>query len=319
MVLLAGCGGAAGGGARRAAATTTAASPAAAACPAQIRLAVQSRQVLGRGVGPLALEGGTVWVADPASGALVRATASGHSAVQLGGTPISVAVGFGRVWVAERDAGRIVSVDPRSLAQLTSAGVPVPVRVLTGPIGVWGLSLDNASLFQLDPVGGASVRHIDVPVIDPADMVAVGNELWVLGAGEGGLSPVNAVLGRIVRAGFDRPGQALSGLSVNATTIWLGETTGRSLLRVDARTGAVRQLPAPGAIQPIATAPGACGLWVADASGDLAIIDPDTGRALGPLLHIGRSVAALAASGTGVWVTDPIDGTLVRVDLAPGG
>jgi streptogramin lyase len=316
MVLLAGCGGAAGGGTRRAGAT--AASPAAAACPAQIRLAVQSRQVLGRGVGPLAVEGGTVWVADPASGTLLRATASGHSAVHLGGTPISVAVGFGRVWVAERDAGRIVSVDPRSLAQLTSAGVPVPVRVLTGPIGVWGLSLDNASLFQLDPVGGASVRHIDVPVIDPVDMVAAGDELWVLGAGEGGLSPVNAVLGRIVRAGFDRPGVALAGLSVEGSTIWMAEPTQRALLRVDTANVTVKQFPAPDSIEPTATAPGACGVWVGDAGGNLAMIDPASGRTLTAPLRIGRSLGALAASGTGVWASDPLDGTLVRVELRPG-
>ncbi len=278
---------------------------------------MQSRQQVGIGAGPLAVEGPTAWVARPQAGYVVRVAPDGSSAVDVGGTPISLAVGFGRLWVAERDADRVASLDERTLRQDTAASVPVPVSVVTGPLGVWALSIDTVSLYKLDPLHGTTSRALDSPVANPGDMVAVGGELWVLGAGEEGLSPFNAGLERIVRAGFSLPGQSLSGLSAAAGTIWLGETAGRSLLRVEADTAAVRKLPAPDGMQPIATAVGACGLWVADGSGEVALVDPQTGAPLGAPIDVGRSVAALATSGTVVWATDPLDGTLVRVGASP--
>ncbi len=317
-VVLAGCGGSSASGgstpARMAASTATAGAP---GCARHVHLAVQSRQDVGIGAGPLAVEGSTAWVARPQAGYIVRVAPGGSSTVDVGGAPISLAVGFGRVWVAERDADRVVSLDERTLRQDTAVGVPVPVSVVTAPLGVWALSIDTVSLYQLDPVHGTSSRPVDSPVANPEDMVAVGDELWVLGAGEGGLAPLNARLERIVRAGFSLPGQSLSGLSAGAGTIWLGETAGRSLVRVEADTSAVRRLPAPDRMQPVATATGACGLWVADGSGEVALVDPQTGALLGAPIGVGRSVAALASSGTGVWATDPLDGTLVRVAVSP--
>jgi streptogramin lyase len=278
-------------------------------------LAVESRQHIARGIGPLAATPEGVWVADPANGEITRVSAEGRAHARLGGTPISLALGFGRLWVAERDGGRVVTLDPRTLALRTSTGISVPVAVLTGALGPWALSLDTASLYQLSPVTGATVAHpFDSPVADPSAMVMVGDELWVLGAGEHGLAPFNGRLGRSVRAGFSLPGRALSGLSAAGRTIWLGEPQARALLRVDTRNVAVRVLPAPNQIRPVATAVGACGVWVAGGSGDLAIIDPATGRPLGPSLHLGASLAAVAPAGRGVWVSDPLGGSLIHVE-----
>jgi hypothetical protein len=292
-----------------------AAGAAAAGCPGHPRANVVSRRVLGAGIGALAAEGETVWVANPLSGVLLRVSPAGVAALELGGTPVSLALGRGRVWVAERDADRIVTVDAQRLVQLSQTGVPLPVAVLSAPLGIWALSLDAASLYQLDTAGHATGRRLDAPVADPLAMVAVGSELWLLGAGEHGLSPISATLGRAVRAGFDRPGVALAGLSAEGPTLWLGEPGAHALLRVDTASVTVKQFPAPGAIAPTATAPGACGVWVAGSSGELALIDRSTGLALTAPLRIGRSIGALAASGTGVWVSDPLDGTLVRVSL----
>lgn len=284
-------------------------------CPARPRLAVRSRWHVGRGVGPIALEGESVWLARPNAGEIIHVTVAGRDVIHLGGAPISLAVGPRRLWVADRDANEVISVGTRKLGVATRSRVPVPVSVDVGPFGVWALSIDTASLYRIDPLSGASATPVDSPVADPVDMVAVGEELWVLGAGEQGLSPVNARLGRVVRAGLGRPGQPLSGLSVAGSTIWLAEPATKALLRVDSTAMSVRQMPAPGGIEPSATAVGSCGLWVADRTGDLSIVDPHTGAPLAPLLRVGRSVAALAVSGSDVWLTDPVDGTLVRIGL----
>jgi hypothetical protein len=316
--LLAGCGGAAAtAGPPRTSAVASPAHGGSPGCPRRVQLTVQARQQIGRGAGPLAVDGNTVWVARPQAGDLIRVTAAGRTVAHVGGAPISLAIGFGRLWVAERDAERIVSIDTRTLEQTTASAVPVPVSVVTGPLGAWALSLDTGSLYQLDPASGVASRPFDSPVANPSDMVMVGDELWVLGAADHGLSPFNGKIRRIVRAGFARPGQPLSGLGAAGATIWLGETAKRSLLRVDAGAVVVRELPAPDGIRPTATAVGACGVWVADATGDLAIVDPQTAAPLGPVIHVGHSVAALAPSGTGVWATDPLGGALVRVSIRP--
>jgi hypothetical protein len=286
-------------------------------CPKRAHLSVVRSLRVGRGAAALVVDGGTLWVARTQAGTVTRVVGSSRRVAHVGGSPVSLALSGGKLWVALRDADRIVAIDTQTLLQGPSANVPVPVRVVAGALGIWGLSLDTGALYSIAPVSGAVGSPVYAPVTDPVDMIAAEDELWVLGAAEGGLSPVNGRLGRIVRAGFDLPGRALSGLSASGHAIWLGEPTKRSLLNVDATTVAVRELPAPDRIEPTATAVGGCGVWVADATGDLVLADPHTAAPLTPTIHVGRSIAALTSSETGVWATDPVDGTLIHVDIRP--
>jgi DNA-binding beta-propeller fold protein YncE len=288
-------------------------------CPAHVRLSLVAKRSVGSGVDALAVDGATVWVARPQADSIARVTATGTTAIRVGASPISLAAGYGKLWVAERDANAIAMIDTHTLVRKRGASVPVPVGVVANGLGVWALSLDAGAVYPLSPTDGGAGEPIYAPVSDPSEMVASGEELWILGAGNSGLSPVNAKLGRIVRAGFALPGRPLSGLSAAGKSIWLGEPGRHALLRVDAATGAVQELPAPDGIQPTATADGTCGVWVADSSGELAIVDPATGAALGPPLRVGRSIAALAVSGSGVWATDPLDGTLIEVQARASG
>jgi DNA-binding beta-propeller fold protein YncE len=98
------------------------------------------------------------------------------------------------------------------------------------------------------------------------------------------------------------------------------DPAGESLWRVDTPDIPVRRLAAPDGIAPAVTAVGACGVWVADASGKVVLIDPGSASALAQPLRVGASIATLAPSETGgVWVADPIDGELALVDVEPAG
>lgn len=299
-------------------------------CPAHVRLVAQERWHIGVGVGPLAVAGDTLWVARPQAGTIVRVDASptpaGLSAGEHGDrgamsrtvrTPVSVAVTKGRLWVAERDADRVSSYDSRTLRRRTATALVVPVAVAGGAGGVWALSLGAGALYQIDPANGIAAEPIDSPVSDPSEMVALGDDLWLLGARDHGLSPVDGRLRRIVRAGLSEPAQALGGLSAALETVWLGETAKRSLLRIEAAKVAVRELPSPDDVRPDVTAAADCGVWVAESTGELTLADARTAAPLGEPLRVGRSIAALAPAGTGVWVTDPIDGTLARIEALP--
>ncbi len=312
--LLAGCGGDAPSGIAPSASVTGVGFAAAPGCPAHVRLSLVEKRRVGSGADALTVDGETVWVARPQADSIDRVTATATTAVPVGASPIALAVGYGKLWVAERDANAIAMIDTRTLARKRGASVPVPVSVVANRLGVWALSLDAGAIYSLRPTDGGGGEPIYAPVSDPSEMVASGEELWLLGAGNSGLSPVNAKLGRIVRAGFALPGRPLSGMSASGNSIWLGEPNRHALLRVDAATGAVQELPAPDGIPPTATAVAACGVWVADSLGELALVDPATGAALGPPMRVGRSIAALAVSGSGVWATDPLDGTVVQVN-----
>jgi streptogramin lyase len=317
--LMSGCGGSAPGGVASNPGGTGVGFAAARGCPAHVRLTTAATRRVGVGAGALAVAGSTVWVARPQASTITRVTPTSTTAVRVGASPVSIAIGFGKLWIAERDDNRVATIDPRTLALRQGATLPLPVSVVAEPLGVWALSLDAGAIYPLDPVTGGSGEAIYAPVSDPSEMVTSGEDLWVLGAGDSGLSPVNAKLGRIVRAGFGLPGRPLSGLSAAGGALWLGEPGRHALLRVDAPTSAVQELPAPDGIQPTATAVGTCGVWVADATGELALVNPSTAAPLGPPLHVGHAIAALAPAGTGVWVTDPLAGTLVRVQASPAG
>jgi hypothetical protein len=284
-----------------------------------MRTALRRRVRVGPGAGALAMDNSDVWVARSRAGTVTRVTATGRTALRVGDTPVGLAAGFGRVWIALRDADRVVSVDARTLALRSATTVGLPVSVVTGPSGVWALSLDAGALYLVDPTSGVAGAPVYAPVEGPSDMVAVGDELWLLGANDQGLSPVNARLHRVLRSGFRLSGRSLSGLSSSDGVLWVAEPGRHAVVRVEAADVAARELTAPGGMRPATTAVGACGVWVADSSGLLALLDPKTGAVISPPRRIGRSVAALAPSGTGVWVSDPVGGAIVSVQAVPTG
>lgn len=312
---LAACGGSSN--ARQPQPTPVGASIRPARCATHMGLSSDTTAHVGSGAGALAIDGQSVWVARSNAGTVTRLYGPRPLVLRPGGAPVSLAVGHGKLWMALRDRNLVAALNLRTMSAAPGARLSVPMSVVAGPYGIWALSLDTGALYKLDPQTGAPGNPVFAPVADPIAMVASGQELWVLGADNGGLSPVNAVLGRAVRIGFDDAGRSVSGLSASDRTLWVGEPGRHDLLRV--RTGSVdvHEVPAPYGLAPSATAIGACGEWVADQAGRIALIDPASGAALSPALRVGRSIAALAASGDGVWVSDPVDGTVVRVTARP--
>lgn len=307
------CGGCAASGETSGEGHTPAAGVSASACPATVQLSASQPVRVGAGVGPLVVSGTTVYAARPGAGTVTRLAGGGRTVVRIGGRPVSLAVGFEKLWIALRDAGKVVGLALGPLTQVAHGSLPVPVTVTTGPDGVWALSLDEEAAWQLSTATGAVGTPIDSPVAAPDNMVVVGHELWILGAAQAGFSPVNTQLFRFTRIGFNLSDRSVAGLSTYGGVLWLAEPAKRDLVRVVSANLATTELRAPAGMAPVATAAGPCGVWIADGAGKLALVDARTGELRAPVLHIGRSVAALAASGTSVWASDPIDGTIVQV------
>ena len=174
------------------------------------------------------------------------------------------------------------------------------MSVVAGTAEMWALSVDDAAVYPVGPTPGVLGSPVYSPVTGPSEMVLVGADMWVLG-GKGGLSPVNVALGRIVQTGVSLPGRSLGGLSGSGGALWLGEPGRAELVRLDVNNVSAREFAAPDGLRPSSTAVGRCGVWVAEGSGKLALINPATDVAIGPAIKVGRSIASLAPSGTGVW------------------
>jgi hypothetical protein len=287
-----------------------------AGCAQLMTLGARAPVAVGKGAGAVLVDAGAVWVARAQAGTVTRIIGGARSVVDLGGAPVSMAAGFGQVWVALRDDDRVAALNPSTLKKGLSTPMQTPVSVVAGTAEMWALSVDDAAVYPVGPTPGVLGSPVYSPVQAPSEMVLVGADMWVLG-GNGGLSPVNVALGRIVQTGVSLPDRSLGGLSGSGGTLWLGEPGRSELVRLDINNVSAREFAAPDGLRPSATAVGRCGVWVADGSGRLALINPATDVAIGPAIKVGRSIAALAPSGTGVWVSDPVDGTVVYVDARP--
>ena len=241
--------------------------------------------------------------------------------------------------------GRVVAERPRpstaATAPATTAATATPVRPspVVGTIGTGGFSYGMvAGAGALWVVGSEAISRIDtatdsvtarIPVgatgSGPAGVAVGAGAVWVPVAVPGTLLGINPGAGKVT-ARIPLGGPLRGPISVSATrdTVWVaccGESgagasaSGGRLLRVDPRRKRVVAdiaLPA----SPMAVAADASAAWVATAGGQVLMVSQRRNRvaatidAGGPL---GFS-QTLAVGAGGVWLADPFDEQVVRID-----
>jgi hypothetical protein len=222
---------------------------------------------------------GSPGVAVPARPSPVVAT------IPTGGFAYGMAAGAGALWVAGSD--EVLRVDPAT--DTVAARVPVgatgsgPAGVAVGAGAVWAPVAVPGALWAIDPDGDKVTARIPLggPLTGTVSVAATRDAVWI-GAGE------------------DSAGTPGSG--------------GR-LLRVDrGRKRVVADIALPAA--PVAIAADSSATWVATARGQVLMVSAKRNRvtatidAGGPLNF--NQTIAVAASG--VWVADPFDEQVVRID-----
>lgn len=274
---------------------------------------------VGRGAQDLELAGGRLWIANPRAGSLTEIDAatgkgSGKGPVRLGGAPVSVAAGFARLWVADRDRDRIEIVDPRTRRIRTGATIDTPVRVAMGINEPFALSLDDGTLQRLDPrTGGAITNEVGVPARAPVDMARLGPDIWVLGSADRGVVPFELRHASFVRSGLRVGNGAAAGLTTGQGALWVATPGDDAVVRVDPVRAQGFGLVGPRGFAPTRVAVDDCAVWIGNARGEVARLDPATGKPLGARVKIGTSIGDMVVAGDGIWVSDPAGGTVVRV------
>jgi DNA-binding beta-propeller fold protein YncE len=246
----------------------------------------------------------------------------------------------GRV-VAERPATGTASTAPATSAPATSApgsAAPVPSPVVA-TIGTGGFSYDmvagagalwvvqSGEVTRIDPGTDSVTARIPVAVTGsgPAAVAVGTGAVWVPAAVPAALWSIdprtNRATGRIPLGG---PLRGAISVSAAGDTVWVaccGETaagfpasSGR-LLRVDPHhRRVVADIPLPAS--PAAVAADAAGAWVATADGQVLLVSRKRNRVVaridagGPL---GFSQTIAVGAG-GVWLADPFDEQIVRID-----
>jgi DNA-binding SARP family transcriptional activator/ABC-type branched-subunit amino acid transport system substrate-binding protein/DNA-binding beta-propeller fold protein YncE len=217
--------------------------------------------------------------------------------VAVGDTPSSIAAGEGAVWVLNADDRTVSKLDPATLAVVrTVASERAPTDLATGLGALWVGSGAEAAASQ--------VHGTFVPV------------------GVARLDPGSGVLS--ARLGLPRPGSMPGALGRRLPGQHQIAVAGRSLWAVDAK-GTVSRFDAGTNRLTGRTRGVAAGSLVADRGGVWATADDNTilridqrsGKVSQRVRLPTFTVGGIAAGAGAVWVTDPVAGTLWRIDPGP--
>jgi hypothetical protein len=246
----------------------------------------------------------------------------------------------GRV-VAGRFRERTASTAPATTAATPTPGRPSPLRPspVVATIGTGGFSygmvagagalwvVGSDEIYRIDPASDAVTASVPVGATGsgPGGVAVGAGAIWVPVAVPGTLWGIDPETNKVTsRIPLDGPLRGSLSVSAAHGTVWIaccGESgtgasaSGGRLLQVDPRRKRVVAdiaLPA----SPVAVAADASGAWVATAGGQVLMVSERRNRvtatidAGGPL---GFSQTIAVGAG-GVWLADPFDEQVVRID-----
>ena len=204
------------------------------------------------------------------------------------GFSFSMAAGAGALWVAGSD--QVTRIDPatnsveaRIRVAATGAG-PAGVAVGAGAVWVpvavpgalWGIDPETSKVTSKIPLGG--------PLGGAISVSAAGDTVWVACCGRSGTG-ASTSSGRLLRIDPRRK-QVVADIALNAS--------------------------------PVAIAADASAAWVATASGQVLMVNPKRNR-VAATINAGGPLGfdhTIAVGASGVWLADPFDEQLVRIDPA---
>ena len=219
---------------------------------------------------------GSLWLALPGEGALVRVDLAKESVVDsvpVGGSPALLAVGGGSVWVASALGDRVMRVDPRTgtVAQTVPLGGARAAALAFGEGRLWVADASGDSLLEVDPNDGELRRNLPLSV-DPT-AVAVGHgALWVADYGGASVVQVNPRSGATVASVHVGGGPA--SLAVTQDAVWVANALDSTVSRINpASTSVEATIPVGSGPAAVTIRDGA--VWVANQyAGTVSRIDP---------------------------------------------
>ncbi len=276
---------------------------------------------------PIPVGGGTlrvaaaadaIWVTSDADGTLTQLDPESGEPVgkplQLGAGISGVAVGAGSVWVTYPRRGELLRVDPergKVLATIDVGGRPGPVAFGDG--SVWVADEAGAGVSAIDAKGGEVYRRGLVPHAAPLRLAVGAGGLWVSSASTGAVRRIDLSSGH--PAGPIAVGRGPAGVTVAHGLVWVANSRGDTVSKVDPSIGQVLGDPIEVGGSPGGIDAGTSTIWVASAAEDAVTrIDLESGERTGDPIEVGSRPGAVAVGETAVWVADNGEGAITRIE-----
>jgi DNA-binding beta-propeller fold protein YncE len=259
-----------------------------------------------------------IWVTSEPDGTLTRLDPESGETVgrpfQLGTGISGVAVGAGSVWVSDPPHGEVLRIDPQSgkvLAKIDVGGRPGPIAFGGG--SVWVADEAGAGVSAIDAKSGAVYRRGLVPHASPLRLGVGAGGLWVSSASTGNVRRIDLSSTRV-----DAPipvGRGPAGVTVAGGLVWVANSRGDTVTKVDPSIHAVLGDPIEVGGRPGGIDAGTSTVWVASAAEDAVTrIDLASGERSGAPIEVGSEPGAVAVGGSAVWVADNGEGAVTRIE-----
>jgi streptogramin lyase/predicted Ser/Thr protein kinase len=272
------------------------------------------------GAAPLriATSAAAIWVTSEPDGTLTRLDpASGEPVgrpLPLGAGISGVAVGAGSVWVSDPPRGEVLRIDPHR-RKVTDT---IPVGGRPGPIAfgdgrVWVADEAGAGVSAIDAKGGEVDRRGLAPHAAPLRLAVGAGGLWASSASTGNVRRIDLSSGHI-----DAPipvGRGPAGVTVAHGLVWVANSRGGTVTRVDPSIHAVLGDPIEVGGRPGGVDAGTEAVWVASGDEDTVTrLDLESGEPVGSPIGVGSEPGAVAVGATAVWVADNGEGAVTRIE-----
>ena len=259
-----------------------------------------------------------IWVTSERDGTLTRLDPDSGEPVgtplQLGAGISGVAVGAGSVWVSDPPRRRVLRVDPGSGAiagRIDVGGRPGPIAFGGGR--VWVADEEGAGITAINAAGGSIYRRGLAPHAAPLRLAVGAGGLWVSSASTGAVRRIDL---SSLRSGAPIPvGRGPAGVTVAGGLVWVANSRGDTVSKVDPSIHAVLGDPVAVGGRPGGIDAGTTTVWVASATEDAVTrIDLESGERIGGPIGVGSEPGAVAVGGDAVWVADNGEGAVTRIE-----
>ena len=266
----------------------------------------------------LAADDDAIWVTSEPDGTLTRLNPESGEAVgkplQLGAGISGVAVGAGSVWVSDPPRGEVLEVDPDSGQVLRRINVRGnPGAIAFGGGDVWVADDAGAGVSAIDARTGEVERRGLPPHAAPLRLAVGAGGLWVSSASTGSVRRID-----LSSLHVDAPipaGRGPAGVTVAHGLVWVANSRGDTVSKVDPSIHAVLGDPVEVGGRPGGIDAGNSTVWVASASEDAVTrIDLESGERTGAPIAVGSEPGAVAVGDTAVWVAANGEGAVTRIE-----
>jgi streptogramin lyase len=251
---------------------------------------------------------GTLTRLDPASGDLVG------EPLRLGAGISGVAVGAGSVWVSDPPQGQVLRIDPevdRVVDRIEVGGRPGPI--VFGGGRVWVADEGGAGIAAINARGGRVYRRGLAPQAAPLRLAVGAGGLWASSASTGAVRRID-----LSSLHVDAPipvGRGPAGITVADGLVWVANSRGGTVSKVDPSIHAVLGDPVEVGGRPGGIDAGTTAVWVASAAeGTVTRIDLDSGKPVGGPIGVGEDPGAVAVGSEAVWVADNGEDAVTRIE-----